>query len=47
MMKIIGNSTVDLLQRLDRKGLHNGFRRITVPETPDKDIESYASLPRW
>ena len=41
MTEIIGNSAIDLLEREDRKGLHDRFRRIALPEAPDDGIESH------
>src|SRR4029453_465873 len=41
MTEIIGNSAIDLLERKDRKGLHDRFRRIALPEAPDDGVESH------
>src|SRR4029453_16124067 len=41
MTEIIGNSAIDLLEREDRKGLHDRFRRITLPEAPDDGVKSH------
>src|SRR5215510_8975473 len=41
MTEIIGNSAIDLLEREDRKGLHDRFRGIALPEAPDDGVESH------
>src|SRR6266571_2798840 len=41
MTEIIGNSAIDLLEREDRKGLHDRFRCIALPEAPDDGVESH------
>src|SRR5215510_14937888 len=41
MTEVIGNSAIDLLERENRKGLHDRFRGIALPEAPDDGVESH------